>query len=66
LLSFLRSIEGGIFWTYGLLSFARFLGSWSDIGWSWNRAPSSGYPTAEFVESFLIFFYGATNTWMER
>ncbi|KAJ6539208.1 cytoplasmic protein [Mycena capillaripes] len=58
-------IKGGIFWTYGLISFARYLGWCSEYGWSWNRAPSSGYPTAEFVESFLIFFYGATNTWME-
>ncbi|KAJ7701443.1 cytoplasmic protein [Mycena rosella] len=59
-------IKGGIFWAYGLFSFARFLGWCSDLGWSWNRAPSPGYPTAEFVESFLIFFYGITNTWMER
>ncbi|KAJ6629132.1 hypothetical protein B0H10DRAFT_1940012 [Mycena sp. CBHHK59/15] len=59
-------IKGGIFWSYGLISFARFLGWCSDRGWSWNRAPSSGYPTAEFVESSLIFFYGITNTWMER
>ncbi|KAJ7086752.1 hypothetical protein C8R44DRAFT_820961 [Mycena epipterygia] len=59
-------IKGGIFWSYGLVTFARFLGWCSELGWSWNRAPSSGYPTAEFVESFLIFLYGATNTWMER
>ncbi|KAJ7179854.1 cytoplasmic protein [Mycena crocata] len=59
-------IKGGIFWSYGLISFARFLGWCSELGWSWNRAPSSGYPTAEFVESFLIFLYGITNTWMER
>ena len=26
----------------------------------------TGHPTAEFVESFVIFLYGATNTWMER
>ncbi|KAJ7109563.1 cytoplasmic protein [Mycena crocata] len=58
--------QGGIFWSYGLISFARFLGWCSELGWAWNRAPSSGYPTAEFVESFLIFFYGITNTWMER
>ncbi|KAJ7499057.1 hypothetical protein FB451DRAFT_1204097 [Mycena latifolia] len=59
-------IKGGIFWSYGLISFARFLGWCSHLGWSWNRAPSSRYPTAEFVESSLIFFYGITNTWMER
>ncbi|KAF7373849.1 hypothetical protein MSAN_00596800 [Mycena sanguinolenta] len=55
-----------IFWCYGVLSFARYLGWCSEIGWSWNRARSSGYPTAEMVESTVIFLYGATNTWMER
>ncbi|KAF7352908.1 hypothetical protein MVEN_01258100 [Mycena venus] len=59
-------IKGGIFWVYGLVSFARFLGWCSELGWSWNRAPSSRYPTAEMVESTVIFLYGATNTWMER
>ncbi|KAJ6582101.1 cytoplasmic protein [Mycena capillaripes] len=61
-------ISNGIFWSYGLISFARYLGWNSERGWSWNRTAlgSSGYPTAEFVESFLIFLYGATNTWMER
>lgn len=58
--------EGGIFWGYGLVTFARFLGSFSDFGWAWNRAPSGQYVSAEFVESFVIFFYGITNTWMER
>jgi len=59
-------IKGGIFWCYGLVTFARFLGSFSELGWSWNRAPSAGYPSAEFVESLVIFLYGITNTWMER
>ncbi|KAI0347345.1 hypothetical protein BDW22DRAFT_1321572 [Trametopsis cervina] len=59
-------IKGGIFWCYGLVSFARFLGAFSELGWAWNRAPSRKYPSAEFVECFVIFFYGATNTWMER
>ncbi|KAF7355193.1 hypothetical protein MSAN_01435000 [Mycena sanguinolenta] len=59
-------IKGGIFWVYGIISFARFLGWCSELGWSWNRAPSSKYPTAEMVESTVIFLYGATNTWMER
>jgi hypothetical protein len=60
------STEGGIFWCYGLLTFARFLGAFADMGWSWNRSPLGNTYTAEFVESFVIFFYGATNTWMER
>ncbi|KAF8192599.1 hypothetical protein BJ912DRAFT_267484 [Pholiota molesta] len=59
-------IKGGIFWCYGLLTFARFLGAFADMGWSWNRSPLGNTYTAEFVESFVIFFYGATNTWMER
>ncbi|KAF7976963.1 hypothetical protein HWV62_5028 [Athelia sp. TMB] len=59
-------VKGGIFWCYGLLTFARFLGSFADLGWAWNRPPRSGYVSAEFVESFLIFTYGITNTWMER
>ncbi|KAH9850022.1 hypothetical protein C2E23DRAFT_870247 [Lenzites betulinus] len=61
-------IKGGIFWSYGLVTFARFLGSFSELGWAWNRAPRhhGKYPTAEFVESLVIFIYGITNTWMER
>ncbi|KAL5530449.1 hypothetical protein ACEPAF_6707 [Sanghuangporus sanghuang] len=60
-------IKGGIFWCYGLFTFARFLGSFSELGWAWNRSPRMEHiPTAEFVESFLIFTYGITNTWMER
>ncbi|KZP04352.1 hypothetical protein FIBSPDRAFT_767567 [Athelia psychrophila] len=59
-------IKGGIFWCYGLITFARFLGSFADLGWAWNRSPQGGYVSAEFVESFVIFTYGITNTWMER
>jgi len=59
-------IKGGIFWCYGLVTFARYLGSFSELGWAWNRAPSGNYPSAEFVESAVIFVYGITNTWMER
>ncbi|KAF4619388.1 hypothetical protein D9613_005520 [Agrocybe pediades] len=59
-------IKGGIFWCYGLLTFARFLGSFADLGWAWNKVASGDPYTAEFVESFVIFLYGAMNTWMER
>jgi len=59
-------IKGSIFWCYGLITFARFLGWCADIGWAWNKLPSEDYYTAEFVESTVIFLYGATNTWMER
>ncbi|KAJ3531171.1 hypothetical protein NMY22_g8269 [Coprinellus aureogranulatus] len=59
-------IKGGIFWCYGLLTFARFLGSFAEFGWAWNRNPNGFKYTAEFTESFVIFLYGITNTWMER
>ncbi|KAH9843933.1 uncharacterized protein C8Q71DRAFT_793568 [Rhodofomes roseus] len=59
-------IKGGIFWCYGLVTFARYLGSFSELGWAWNRVPSGNYPSAEFVESLVVFVYGITNTWMER
>ncbi|KAG6817196.1 hypothetical protein H0H87_011554 [Tephrocybe sp. NHM501043] len=59
-------IKGGIFWSYGIVTFARFLGSFAELGWAWNRAPNRDPVSAEFVESFVIFLYGATNTWMER
>ncbi|KAF8076243.1 hypothetical protein FPV67DRAFT_1558751 [Lyophyllum atratum] len=48
-------IKGGIFWLYGLLSFARFLGSFAELGWAWNQAPKRGYVSAEFTESLVIF-----------
>ncbi|KAG9005963.1 hypothetical protein FRB94_001091 [Tulasnella sp. JGI-2019a] len=114
-------IKGSIFFLYGLGTFARYLGAWSDLGWAWNAwvppvsqsysasvcprsifiskkrsrsAPGeaspidfsrdispSGHldsyrrphqttarrpPSAELVESSVILFYGATNTFMER
>jgi hypothetical protein len=49
-----------------LITFARFLGSFSEYGWSWNQAPTGQCPSAEMVESALVFLYGITNTWMER
>ncbi|GAA5984215.1 hypothetical protein JCM10908_006093 [Rhodotorula pacifica] len=61
-------IKGSIFLWYGLLTFARYCGAFSSLGWAWNRHPSKNGSiwTAEFVESLVIFTYGATNTWMER
>ncbi|KAF8558838.1 hypothetical protein OG21DRAFT_1432523 [Imleria badia] len=59
-------IKGGIFWCYGLFTFARFLGSHSEMGWAWNISPIRNTISAEFVESTVIFLYGITNTWMER
>ncbi|GAC92808.1 integral membrane protein [Pseudozyma hubeiensis SY62] len=76
-----HGIKGGIFFWFGLLTFARYLGAYADCGWAWNKRPSgqaarnsSGgratwrrrMPSAEFVECLVIFIYGASNTWMER
>ncbi|KAF8680331.1 hypothetical protein RHS04_04105 [Rhizoctonia solani] len=58
-------IKGSIFFWYGMLTWGRYLGAWSDRGWAWNRTASNRV-SAEMVESFVIFLYGATNTWMER
>ncbi|KAG9019045.1 hypothetical protein FRB90_007001 [Tulasnella sp. 427] len=64
-------IKGSIFFLYGLLTFARYLGIYVDQGWAWNRLPRNlqrkkNPPSAELIESSVIFVYGATNTWMER
>ncbi|KAK0535605.1 hypothetical protein OC834_001470 [Tilletia horrida] len=62
-----HGIKGGIFFWFGLLTFGRYIGAYADHGWAWNARPkSSKVPSAEFVESLVIFTYGATNTWMER
>jgi len=61
-----HSIKGSIFFWYGLLTFSRYCGGMSTLGWAWNRRPQGDGITAEFVESFVIFLYGSTQTWMER
>lgn len=55
----------------GLLTLGRWAGSFYESGWSWNlrrqrRAGQRWVPSAEFVESGLITFYGATNIFMEH
>ena len=50
------------------------MGCFSEFGWAWNIRPSSamvgrrnaGVPSAEFVESFVIFLYGSTNVFLEH
>ncbi|KAH9927164.1 uncharacterized protein BXZ73DRAFT_102753 [Epithele typhae] len=42
----------------------RLLRPW--LGMEPRPAPPRQIPTAEFVESLVIFLYGITNTWMER
>lgn len=43
---------------------------WCLVTQAWNIRPKSASkrwtPTAEFVESFLIFFYGSTNIFLEH
>jgi hypothetical protein len=61
-------ITGSIFFWYGLITFSRYLGAFSSLGWAWNRHPSSNSSiwTAEFTECLVIFTYGSTNMWLER
>jgi hypothetical protein len=57
-----------VFFWYGILTIGRWAGCFADIGWAWNIKPNKGGRriTAEFVESFLIFFYGSTNVFLEH
>ncbi|EEP80578.1 conserved hypothetical protein [Uncinocarpus reesii 1704] len=66
-------IKGGIFVWYGLLTLGRWVGCFADFGWAWNVKPSRAIvgwkariPTGEFVESFVIFLYGASNVFLEH
>lgn len=67
-----HTIKGSIFFWYGLLTFGRYCGAWAELGWAWNRKPNvagtwrEAFPSAETIECFVIWLYGATNTWMER
>ena len=50
------------------------MGCFSEFGWAWNVRPTPAMvgsrkarvPSAEFVESFVIFFYGSTNVFLEH
>ncbi|KAH0565643.1 hypothetical protein GP486_000952 [Trichoglossum hirsutum] len=66
-------IKGGIFLWYGVLTLGRWMGCFADLGWAWNVKPSpmagsrkARVPSAEFVESFVIFLYGSTNVFLEH
>ncbi|KAG8529193.1 uncharacterized protein KY384_005828 [Bacidia gigantensis] len=69
-----HAIKGGIFFWYGLLTLGRWTGCFSEYGWAWNVKPPAGVvgswkarvPSAEFVESFVIFFYGFSNVFLEH
>ena len=59
---------------YGFLTLGRWMGCFAEIGWAWNLKPPAGVvssrkarvPSAEFVESFVIFLYGCTNMFLEH
>ncbi|KUI52520.1 hypothetical protein VP1G_10440 [Cytospora mali] len=62
-------IKGGIFFWLGIFTLGRWSGSFGELGWAWNIRPRSTkkfVPSAEFVESALIFTYGATNIFLEH
>ncbi|KAF1806813.1 hypothetical protein V8B55DRAFT_1459886 [Mucor lusitanicus] len=59
-------IKGAIFFWYGIVTFARYLGSFAEKGWAWNYVPHGSKFSFEMIECSLIFFYGITNTWMEH
>ncbi|KAL9031230.1 MAG: hypothetical protein Q9196_000730 [Gyalolechia fulgens] len=69
-----HSVKGGIFFWYGLLTLGRWMGCFAEYGWAWNVRPPVGIvrsrkakvPSAEFVESFVIFLYGSTNVFLEH
>ena len=49
------------------------MGCFADVGWAWNVKPPSvkgrlvaSIPSAEFVESFVIFLYGSSNMFLEH
>jgi hypothetical protein len=61
--------KGGVFFWLGLLTLGRWSGSFAEWGWAWNARPKTSHrwrPSAEFVESALIFFYGGTNIFLEH
>ncbi|KAK3313919.1 hypothetical protein B0H66DRAFT_537168 [Apodospora peruviana] len=63
-------IKGGIFFWLGIFTLGRWAGSFGDLGWAWNVRPKQEgqewRPSAEFVESALIFTYGSTNIFLEH
>ncbi|KAI4716928.1 hypothetical protein E4T48_06898 [Aureobasidium sp. EXF-10727] len=69
-----HAVKGGIFFWYGILTLGRWMGAFADFGWAWNVKPqhpmvsrfAAGLPSAEFVESFVIFLYGASNVFLEH
>ncbi len=50
------------------------MGCFAEVGWAWNvKAPDeiigrrkAAIPSAELVDSFVIFLYGVSNVWLEH
>ncbi|KAL4977457.1 hypothetical protein BDW66DRAFT_132370 [Aspergillus desertorum] len=66
-------IKGGIFFWYGLITLARMMGCWADLGWAWNVKPpreivgwKAKIRSGEFTESAVIFSYGVSNVFLEH
>ncbi|KAI5957964.1 hypothetical protein KGF57_002772 [Candida theae] len=75
-------IKGGVFFSYGILTLARYCGAFTTKGWAWNhkfvtsrmgnthnfwtRFQNKGLWTMEMIESSLILFYGSTNIFLEH
>ncbi|KAL1837573.1 hypothetical protein VTJ49DRAFT_3633 [Mycothermus thermophilus] len=63
-------IKGGVFFWLGIFTLGRWAGCFGELGWAWNirpKIPGQKWKySAEFVESFLIFFYGSTNIFLEH
>ncbi|KAI5855440.1 integral membrane protein-like protein [Tricharina praecox] len=60
-------IKGGVFFLYGILTLSRWLGAFSELGWSWNLKPTTSRAfTCETVESGGIFLYGCANVFLEH
>ncbi|KAH7122853.1 hypothetical protein EDB81DRAFT_765831 [Dactylonectria macrodidyma] len=63
-------VKGGVFFWLGLFTLSRWSGSFAEVGWAWNVRPQKSVrkwkPSAEFVESALIFFYGSVNIFLEH
>ncbi|KAK6205555.1 uncharacterized protein RJT21DRAFT_4896 [Scheffersomyces amazonensis] len=74
-------IKGGVFFSYGVLSLARYSGAFQSKGWAWNhkfinessvvssywnKIQGRGLCTMEMIESGLILFYGSTNIFLEH
>ncbi|PFH55152.1 hypothetical protein XA68_10585 [Ophiocordyceps unilateralis] len=63
-------IKGGVFFWLGLFTLGRWAGSFGELGWAWNMPPTTfrrtWRPSAEWMESALIFVYGSTNIFLEH